>query len=157
MMLNGEHNVTLDDKNRLTLPAALRNKLEASSIVITKGADKCLWLYSSAEWEEKIGNVIKANIDPFSKKDLRLLRKYIAPSQDLEIDKAGRVLLTESLREYANISKDCVVLGAIDHIEIWDEKSYREYCDEDDEGNAGEFEAASEELSRRIKRQRGID
>ena len=157
MMLNGEFNVSLDDKHRITLPAGLRTKLNAVFVVITKGSDKCIWLYRTSEWEEKIANVINDYTDPFSKKDLRLLRKYIASSHDIEIDKAGRILLPETLREYANISKDCVVLGAIDHIEIWDEKSYRDYCNEDDEHNAVEFDAASEELSRRIKRQRGIE
>jgi len=157
MVLNGEYNVILDDKNRITLPSDLRSKLSVSSVVITKGSDKCIWLYTSAEWEEKIANVIKENTDPFSKKDLRLLRKYIAPSQDVEIDKTGRILLPETLREYANITKECKVLGAIDRIEIWDVKSYNEYCDEDDEINANEFESASEDLSRRIKQKRGIE
>ncbi|MCL2229933.1 MAG: division/cell wall cluster transcriptional repressor MraZ [Treponema sp.] len=156
-MLQGEHNVILDEKNRLTLPAGLRKELETSTVVLSKGADKCLWLYTSAEWEEQFANIIKENTDPFSKKDLRLFRKYVASSQTIEIDKAGRVLLPETLREYAGISKDCVVLGSIYRIEIWDEKSYRDYCNEDDEENANEFEAASEELSQRLKKQRGIE
>jgi len=159
MILNGEYNVSLDEKHRITLPAGLRNKLNVIFAVITKGSDKCLWLYRNTDWEDKIANVINEHTDPFSKKDLRLLRKYIAPSQDIEIDKAGRILIPQTLLEYADISKDkgCVVLGAIDHIEIWDEKNYRDYCNEEDENNACEFEAASEELSRRIKRQRGIE
>jgi len=157
MMLSGEFNVILDERSRITLPAQLRKDLDGASVVITKGEDNCLWLYTSAKWEELIGSAIKENTDPFSKKDRRVLRKFIGPSQTVEIDKAGRILVTESLREYASISKDCVVLGQIDYIEIWDEGRYREYCNEDNEDNANEFDAASEELSMRIKRKRGID
>jgi len=157
MMLSGEYNVILDEKSRITLPALLRKDLDVSSMVITKGEDNCLWLYTSSKWEEMIGNVMKENTDPFSKMDRRLLRKFVGPSQTIEIDKAGRILIAESLREYASITKDCVVLGQIDFIEIWNEKSYRDYCNEDNEENANEFEAASEELSQRLKKQRGIE
>ena len=157
MMLSGEFNVILDEKYRITLPAQIRKDLDVSSMVITKGEDNCLWLYTSAKWDELIGNAIKENTDPFSKKDRRVLRKFIGPSQIVEIDKAGRILLSENLRDYAGIFKDCVVLGQIDYLEIWDEKRYQEYCNEDNENNANEFGIASEELSQRIKRKRGID
>jgi len=156
MMLSGEHNVILDDKYRITLPANLRKELDVSSVVVTKGEDKCLWLYTVEKWENRFGDALKENTDPFSKMDRRVLRKFVGPSQVIDIDKSGRILLPESLREYANIAKDCIILGQLDFIEIWNVNSYREYCDEDDEKNASEFEAASEELSQRIKRQRGI-
>jgi len=157
MMLSGEYNVILDDKYRITLPAGMRKELDVSSVVITKGEDKCLWLYTVEKWEERFGDTLKENTDPFSKMDRRVLRKFVGPSQKIDIDKAGRILLPESLREYASITKDCIVLGQIDFMEIWNVNSYREYCDEDDEKNAGEFEAATEELSRKIKRNRGVE
>jgi len=155
-MLSGEFNVILDEKYRITLPAQIRKDLDVSSMVITKGEDNCLWLYTSAKWDELIGSAIKDNTDPFSKKDRRVLRKFIGPSQIVEIDKAGRILISENLRDYAGILKDCVVLGQIDYLEIWDDKRYKEYCNEDNENNANEFDAASEELSQRIKQKRGI-
>jgi MraZ protein len=152
MLLTGEYSVTLDEKGRISLPAGLRKELNETSLRLTKGEDNCLWLYPPAKWEELVGNTIKDNTDPFSKVDRRVLRKIIGPSQEVEIDKAGRIPIVQGLREFAGLTKDCVVLGQIDYIEIWDGCRYREYF----EGNDKEFEAASEELSKRIKQRRGI-
>ena len=157
MKLSGEHFVALDEKYRITLPSQLRKELDTSVVKITKGDENCLWLYTTEKWDEMIGDPIKELTNPFSKKNRRVLRKYIAPSQTVEIDKVGRIILPESLRIYAGILKDCVVTGVLDYIEIWDAQRYQAYCDEDNEDNADEFEAASEELSQIIKRKRGID
>ncbi|MCL2210364.1 MAG: hypothetical protein FWB95_00395 [Treponema sp.] len=156
MVLNGKYSVILDDKHRITLPVGLRGKLNASSVIISKGVTRYLRLYASAEWEDKIAGVIKETTDPFSENDLFLTAKYIHTAQDAEIDRAGRILVAEHLLEYANISKECVVLGSIDHIQIWDAKSYHSFSDESNEENARKFAAASEDLSQRIKRKRGI-
>jgi len=157
MVLNGKYNVILDDKHRITLPVGLRSKLNAASVIVSKGVTKYLRLYASADWEEKIADVIRDTTDPFSESDLLLATKYIHSAQDAEIDKAGRILVAEHLLEYADISKECVVLGSIDHIQIWDAKSYQAYSDENSKENAGRFAAASAELSQRIKRKRGIE
>jgi len=151
-LLTGEFKVVLDDKGRISLPASLRKDLTDTSLHLTKGEDNCLWLYPSAKWNELVSSTIKEVTDPFSGKDRRVLRKFVGPAQEIEIDKAGRIPIAQSLREFAGLSKVCVVLGQIDYIEIWDEGRYSEYFD----GNDEEFEAASEELSSRIKRKRGI-
>jgi len=156
MTLRGEFSVILDDKYRLTLPALLRKELGETSLVVTKGNIKCLWLYTSEKWEEEIGNPIKENTDPFSEQDLRVVRKFVGPSQPVEIDKAGRILLPESLRKYAGISKDCVIVGLLDHIEIWDQDRHEKYNDEDNLANATEIRFASESLSQIIKRKKGL-
>ncbi|MDR2543389.1 MAG: division/cell wall cluster transcriptional repressor MraZ [Treponema sp.] len=156
MKLSGEFIVILDEKNRITLPAQIRKELDTSSMILTKGEDNCLWLYTSAKWEELVSNPLKEYTDPFSKIDRRLMRKFVGPSQTVEIDKAGRILIPDSLFEYAKLTKDCIVLGQLEYIEVWEKKRYYEYCNEDNEGNANDFDAASEELSRRIKRKKGI-
>ena len=157
MMLSGEHYVILDDKNRVTLPAQLRKDLDSVSVVVSKGDDECLWLYTSSKWEELVANPIRKYAVPFSKNGRRALRKYIAPSQTIEIDKVGRILISENLLEYAGIKKECVVIGQLEYIEIWDKARYFEYCDEGNEDNLNEFDAAAEELSQIIKKERGID
>jgi len=153
MLLTGEFRIIIDDKGRISLPASLRKDLTETSLYLTKGEDNCLWLYPSVKWEELVGSTIKDVTDPFSRKDRRFLRKIIGPAQEVEIDKAGRIPVAQSLREFAGLSRECVVLGQIDYIEIWDERRYCEYFD----GSDKEFEEASEELSGRIKRKRGID
>jgi len=154
--LSGEYNAILDI-NRITLPKELRERLNAFHVVVSKGVDRCIWLYERDKWDEKVGNIIEENIDTFSRKDSRLVRKYIGSAIEQKIDSSGRIQLSDSLREYANITKDCIVLGAMDHIEIWDSKSYGDYSNEDIEDNSAEVASAAEELSRRIKKQRGID
>jgi len=151
-MLTGEFKVTLDEKGRISLPANLRKCLGETALHLTKGEDNCLWLFPTAKWEELVSTKIAENTDPFSKKDRSLLRRLIGPSQQVEIDKAGRIPIAQGLREFAGLTKDCMVLGQIDYIEIWDEVSYFKYL----ESTGDVFEAASEELSSRIKQKRGI-
>jgi len=156
-MFSGECNVILDEKNRITLPAHFRKDIDSASVVVSKGDDNCLWLYTSSKWEELVANPIRKYAVPFSKNGRRALRKYIAPSQTIEIDKAGRILISESLLEYAGISKECKVIGQLEYIEIWDKTRYMNYCDEDNEFNENEFDAAAEELTQMIKKERGIE
>jgi MraZ protein len=152
MSLTGEYYVTLDEKGRVSLPAGLRKELNETPLMLTKGADDCLWLYPPAKWKELVNDAIKDNTDQFSKVDLRVRRKYIGPAQEIEVDKAGRIPIAQSLREFAGLTKDCVVLGQIDYIEIWDGGRYRKYF----EGSDAEFDEASEKLSSRIKQKRGL-
>jgi MraZ protein len=147
--LTGEFKVTLDEKGRISLPALLRRCLNESTLYLTEGYEKSLWLYPSNQYNEMI-NLIKNNTDPFSQKDRNLRRRFAGPFQEVEIDKAGRIPITVSLREFAELSKDCVVLGQIDYIEIWAEERYRSFKESGDEGYA----AASEELSLTLKKQR---
>ncbi|MDR1836244.1 MAG: division/cell wall cluster transcriptional repressor MraZ [Treponema sp.] len=151
-MLTGEFKVTLDEKGRISLPASLRKDLNEISLRLTKGEDNCLWLFPLAKWEELVSTKIVENTNPFSRKDRSLLRRLIGPSQSVEIDKAGRIPVVQGLREFAGLSKDCMVLGQIDYIEIWDEVRYFKYLENSDV----EFEGASEELSSIIKRKRGL-
>jgi MraZ protein len=149
--LTGEFKVTLDEKGRISLPALLRRCLNESTLHLTEGSDSCLWLYPGSQWNEMI-NVIMKNTDPFSQKGRNLRRRIIGPSQEVEIDKAGRIPVAMSLREFAGLSKDCVVLGQVDYIEIWDEERYRGFRTDSND----EYNAASEELSLALKKQREI-
>jgi len=151
-LLTGEFRVTLDEKGRISLPAGLRKDIDDPSLRITKGQDNCLWVFPSTKWLELVSTSITENTDPFSRKDRSLLRRLIGPSHEVEIDKAGRIPITQSLREFSGLTKDCMVLGQIDYIEIWDEERYFKYLETSD----GEFEEASEQLSNRIKNKRGI-
>ena len=151
--LTGEYSVTLDEKGRICLPASLRKEMNEPILQLTKGEDDCLWLFTPAKWEELVSSKIKEYTDLFSRKDRRLMRQFIGPSQEVEVDKAGRIPIAVKLREFAGLSKECVVLGQLDYIEIWDEARYSKYL----EDGGDDLNTASEELSGRIKRKRGID
>jgi len=159
MDLTGVSNVLLDEKYRITLPAQLRKALNTSTVKITQGEDDCLWLYSLEKWDEDIGDPIKEHTksNPFSIINRRLIEKFITPSQVVEIDKVGRIIIPENLRNYAGITKDCIVAGAIDFIMIWDTERHKAHNDPNNTKVAGEFAAASEEMSQIIKRKKGID
>ena len=149
--LTGEFRATLDEKGRISLPALLRRGLGETSVFLTEGGEKCLSLYPSNKWNETITTIMN-NTDQYSAKDRNLRRRIIGPSQEAEIDKAGRIPIAQRLREFAGLSKDCVVLGQVDYIEIWAEDRYQVYKDSSDEVYA----AASEELSNTLKSKRGI-
>ena len=150
--LTGEFRVTLDEKGRISLPASLRKILDEKSLFLTESTDNCLWLYPSGEWKEMLKNIMD-NTDPFSAKSRHIRRHIIGPSQEVEIDKAGRIPVAQSLRDFAGLLKDCVVLGQVEYIEIWAEEKYRAYKEASNE----ELIAGSEELSGIIRRKRGIE
>ena len=144
--LTGEFRITLDDKNRLSLPARLRNALADSTLYLTQGMDNCLWVYPSEEWKTMQQTIMKTT-NPFSANSRLIRRKVIGPSQPVEIDKAGRIPVAQSLKEFAGLNRDCVVLGQSDYIEIWDAERYRSYLSENEE----EFMTSSEELGNLLK------
>ena len=153
--LSGRFDVTLDDKYRITLPVKFRKELN-ETLVITEGLNKCLYLFTSSKWEEKVASQIDENASVFSEKDIDVMRKYIAPSHDVELDKMGRFIIPEDLRKYAGILKDCKVAGMLNFIEIWDSGYHSECFGINNEKSANAFKEASEEFGRELKIKKGI-
>ena len=150
-MLCGEYSVTLDDTCRISLPRRLRDVLDTNKIILTKGEDRCLWLFTVEHWKEKEITIINAT-NPFSAQGRYITRHFIGPSQELDIDKQGRILIPPALRDFAGLSRDCVVLGQYDYIEIWAEDRYKAYLEVSEE----DFRAASEDLGARIMKEREL-
>ena len=141
-MLSGEYNVTLDDTGRIALPHSLREILEKDNkVVLTKGADSCLWLYSVHQWEEQEEFIISTT-NRYSSKGRIMLQHFIGPKKILDMDKQGRILIPPTLRDHAGLSKECIVLGQYDYIEIWAEDRYRAHL----EASEDDFKAGLEEL-----------
>ena len=129
-LLTGEYNNTLDEKGRLSFPAKLRTELEQNVLIVTRSyLDHCLQLFTAEEWEQ-LKTRIMASVSPFSKENMNVVRRFIAPAQAVEFDKAGRLSIPQSLREYAGLSKDCTVLGMDKFMEVWDSEKYRQYLAE---------------------------
>ena len=140
-MITGQFRNALDDKGRILIPAKMRSEIAGNTLVITAGIDRCLWLFPPAEWTVLSDRLMEA-ASPFSKKARLLQRRIIAPAQEIEIDKAGRVLVPPSLKELAGLHKECVLHGIKKYIEIWDASEYAAYL----EANEDEFLEAAEEL-----------
>lgn len=123
----GEYHHSIDDKSRLVLPSKFRNEL-GDKFIVTRGLEKCLYVYSIAEWNE-IEKKLKTL--PFTKKDARtFIRTFFSGAAECEFDRQGRTCITSPLVSYAGLTKDCVIIGANDRIEIWDSGAWDEFMAE---------------------------
>lgn len=132
-MFLGEYDHTLDDKNRLTLPARFRDAL-AGGVVVTRGMDGCLVLYTKDAWERFVSLRLEG-LDPFSKEARQMTRFLFAGAAEAEPDKQGRIMIPQALVEHAKLDREVVVAGVRDHVEIWDRAAWRKHL-EDLEGSA---------------------
>jgi len=123
-MFIGEYQHTLDQKNRVIMPAKFREKL-GDSFVMTKGLDNCLFVYSLEEWrvvEEKLKSL------PMTSKDARaFVRFFFAGATECELDKQGRIVMPNNLKEYAKIDKELVIIGVSTRIEIWSKEEWNKF------------------------------
>lgn len=140
-MLTGEYRASLDEKGRLIVPSRLRSAIPGSSLVVTRGVDRCLWLFPPEEWKAISTSLMEA-ASPFQRKARLLQRRIIAPAQEIELDKLGRLNIAPTLLEAAGLEKECVILGITKYMEIWDQDAYQRYYQETEE----EFQEAAEEL-----------
>ena len=121
--VKGEYKHSIDAKGRLAMPAKLREEL-GERFTVTKGLDGCLSVYPEKEWEaledriRGLGNGEKAR---------RVKRYYFANAFDAQLDAQGRILIPAGLREFADLQKDVVVIGQLDHAEIWNSENWRIY------------------------------
>jgi MraZ protein len=121
-MLLGEHEHTLDDKNRLTLPARLREQL-GDRVVVTRGLDGCLDVYAVPAWERLSDRV--GTLDPLSGEARTLQRFFFASAAEADLDKQGRIVIPVHLLTAAGIGREVTVTGVRDHLEIWDRAAWR--------------------------------
>ena len=122
----GEYEHALDDRGRITLPVKIREELDERELVLTRGFDTCIFGFDRSSWEKEAGKHLET---PVTDKEARSLRRYLfSGAQKADIDKLGRILLPAQLKEYASISRECAIIGAGDHFEIWDHKKWREYA-----------------------------
>ena len=123
-MFIGEYSHTIDDKGRLAVPKKFRLDLEGGAVV-TRGLDHCLFLYTRNEWlklAEKLANL------PFAQSNSRAFaRLMLAGAMDVEVDKQGRIILPEYLREFSGIKKEVVIAGLYNRLEIWNAEEWEKY------------------------------
>ena len=140
-MFMGEYQHNVDLKGRLIIPSKFREQL-GDRVVVTKGLDGCLYLYSTEAWEAFLGKFGSMNL--LSPEDRKLKRYFVAGASECEFDKQGRILLPSSLRNAAGIEKDVVLAGMIDYIELWDQERW--------DGTSGDVDDIAASMA-----QRGIE
>jgi transcriptional regulator MraZ len=138
-MFLGTHTPRLDEKGRLILPAKYRDEL-AEGVVITKGQERCLYVWPLAEFTRVTTAMRDAQMSGKTLRDHS--RVLFASASDEVPDKQGRVTVPPALRQYAGLDRDCVVIGANTRMEIWDAAAWETYLSAQEES----FSDASEEV-----------
>lgn len=127
-MFIGEYQHTIDSKGRIIIPSKFREEL-GDEFVITKGLDNCLFVYPQEEWtivEDKLKSL------PLTNRDARaFIRFFFSGASESNLDKQGRVLIPQNLREHSKIDKDAVIIGVATRLEIWSKEIWENYIDED--------------------------
>lgn len=123
-MFLGEYLHTFDAKNRISIPSKFRKDL-GRVVVVTRGLDHCLYVYSRRAWEVQA----KMYAEDINGSTARrgLARLFLAGSFEVEVDASGRVLIPENLKAFASLTENVVVAGVADRIEIWEESAWHKY------------------------------
>lgn len=134
---------SIDEKNRMIVPAKLRAGL-GTRCILTKGLDKCIYIYTEADWERQMDKISKL---PESNPKVRaFIRHFCANAAECEFDKQGRIVIPAELREYAKIEKELVTMGAMSKIEVWS-KNIWEAPDNDNRMDTEDFANALAEYN----------
>lgn len=130
-MLIGQYEHTIDNKKRLALPAKFRGEL-GDKVIITKGVESCLVVYTQKEWQvmsEKLGNL------PISQTEARsFARMILAGAMETALDKLGRILVPDYLKNYAGLKKNVIICGLSNRLEIWDFEKWEAYSKKAEKG-----------------------
>lgn len=143
-MLLGEYEHTLDDKNRVTLPAKFREAF-ADGIVLTRWMEGCVAAFGREQWEMLVDGRL-AELDTLSAEARKLQRYFFAGAADGELDKQGRIVIPPPLLGHGGLERDVVVAGVHDHVEIWNRAAWR--------AQLAELEGSAEDVAERLAAQR---
>jgi len=135
----GEYKHSIDEKGRIAVPAKFRPNVHAGA-VITRGLDRCLFVFTATEWEALVRKITAL---PLAQAGARAFsRLMLAGAADVELDGQGRILIPEHLRTYAGLSKNAIVAGVYSRMEIWDAEKWNEY--------KAKTESASDEIAEQL-------
>ena len=139
-MLMGEYLHTIDDKSRLTMPSRFREEL-GDTFVVTRGLDNCLFVYPQSEWQA-LENKLKTL--PMTQSNARAFVRFLfSGATECSLDRQGRVLIPQNLRDYARLEKETVIIGVSSRVEIWSKQVWEHYAKEAEES----FETIAEQLA----------
>lgn len=129
VMFIGEYEHSLDSKGRIIIPAKFREKLD-ETFIVTKGLDNCLFIFPKNEWE-----IFESKLKslPLTRKDARaFVRFFFSGATECDLDKQGRILVPNNLRNHAKLNKDAIIIGVSNRVEIWSREEWNTYNEDDD-------------------------
>lgn len=139
-MFLGEFRHSIDKKARVILPAKFRDALK-DGVVVTRGLDNCLWIFSKTEWMQVEDGIRKLSL---TKNNARKFTRFLlSGASEEELDRQGRISLPQQLREHAGLERDIVIIGVSDRLEIWSKENWDKYAKEAEES----FADVAEELT----------
>lgn len=145
-MLIGEHTHTIDEKNRISLPAKFRKEM-GKKIIITPGLDKCLFVFNFKQWQSVVKKLSSGSEGELSflKADQRNFNRIMfGQATDVEVDAIGRILLPEVLKVKIKVKSSAVFVGVEDRVEIWNERDWKSAKDRSEK----EAEELAEKLAK---------
>jgi MraZ protein len=128
VIFKGKYEHTVDAKGRLFVPVKYREGLGDTFVICQAFFQNCLWAFSSQDFDEMAEKMDFSLLDEQAQ---GVERVFYSSACDVEVDKAGRILLPQSLRDYAGLGKDVVITGSRNRIEIWDKAAYDNQCETD--------------------------
>ena len=139
MLLTGTYPRTLDEKKRVALPKRVREQLsDPETLFVTPGPDQCLWLYTQPGLETLAAKLDQA---PATDTEARVFRRlYFAQTESVDLDRAGRILISERLIQFASLEHEVILIGVRDHLELWDSGRWQQYLSQ----NGPRFDAVAE-------------
>jgi MraZ protein len=143
-MLLGEYEHTIDDKNRITLPARFRQAF-ADGVILTRGYEGCVEAYPPRDWTERGARRLDA-LDPLSGEARAVRRFTFSGASDEALDKQGRVTIPPALMRHAKLGREVVVAGVHDHLEIWERTAWR--------AQLADLEGSAPDVAERLAAQR---
>ncbi len=126
-MFLGEYQPNITEGSRIALPKKMRDQIRGEEVILARGFEKCIFLYDKEEWLKEAQKQVE---NPISDSKTRDLKRYMfAGAVECQIDGQGRIVLPASLKSYANLDKKLSVIGAGDHVEIWDLEAWNSHLD----------------------------
>lgn len=126
-MFLGEYQPNITEGSRIALPKRLRDQIRGDEVILSRGFEKCVFLYDKEDWQAEARRYIE---NPISDPKTRELKRYMyAGAVESTVDTQGRIVLPANLKSYANIDKKTAVIGAGDHIEVWDLDSWNAHLE----------------------------
>lgn len=125
----GHYNITVDDKGRMILPSKIRAEIPGNTLVITRGNEKCLWLFLPDEWVE-LKETLLSGASFFDLNSQDLLRRLVSPASEVVIDNAGRIKISAPMIRMIGLVKQGYLMGVGNRLEIWDALEYESFEEE---------------------------
>jgi MraZ protein len=134
MAFKGQADYSVDSKGRVAIPAKMRNAMRPEAkggFTITRGFENCIFLYPLDRWAEMEAEIEELN--PYSKKARGFVRRIMMWAEEVTLDSQGRITVPKTLAEFAHLDGRALIIGAFDHIEIWDPDTFDAYLDDEDD------------------------